>query len=268
MKTPTYLLPIVLLFSLSNLYAQDVIYLSDGSKEEGKISLISKSKITYKKADNPNGPDHELEKEDVLMVVYENGNHEVFNGKKKTDPRATDFGRHFVSWQFTDLLATNVTVAYEFFNKSGTLGFRLPLSFGFNKDAVHYPGDPEVFGTQGRIFASALEMNYYPTGQGRAKYFVGPSLGFGLNRYYYYNYNWLEGDLYGYEENKGEAYRFSLLINNGVMFQPTKHFNITTSLGLGMSSYFNTLNKQNDYGYYTDDFTPAVTLSVSAGYRF
>lgn len=268
MKTPAYLL-LLLLFSVSA-FAQDNIYLTDGSKLEGKVNLVSEKTITYKKVDNLNGPDYELDKDDVLLVVYENGTHEVFSDKKKTNSSTSGFGRHYIAWQFTDLLTTNVTLTYEFFNKSGNLGFKLPLSFGFNSNAVHYPGNPEILGTPGRVFASALELNYYPTGQGKAKYFVGPSLGFGMNRYYDYQDWFIEGDTYASNEEITRSYRFTFLVNNGVMFQPTKHLSITTGLGLGMSSYFDGLDEQESYNGYNNDevFTPAVTVNIGAGYRF
>lgn len=277
MNKLAYLLLLTSLLSGLNLFAQDVIYLKDGTKVDGKISLVGQDNITYKKADNLTGPDYEMKRGEVLMIVYENGSHEIINAPSKTkgvDQRATDFGRHMVTWEFMDLLSINMSMSYEYFTKSGYLGLRVPLSMGFDQNAYTYGDIPEVFGTRGRVWASGFDLNYYPTGQGTLKYFIGPSLGIGSNRYesyyddYYAEPYYAADDTsymypmydYNYDYQTGLATRVSLHINNGWIAQPTKNFNISGAMGLGLSTRF---FKGENMGY-----TPSVTLRLSAGYRF
>lgn len=283
MNKPAYLILLIALLSTLSTVAQDVIYLTDGTKVDGKISLVGTDHVTYKKADNPTGPDHQLQRKEVLMIVYENGTHEVINKSGTssgtgirlfTNDIDTTFGRHMVSWEFMDLMLVNISISYEYFVKSGKLGVRVPLSIGLDESAYTYGNMPEVIGTRGRIFASGVDLNYYPTGQGKFKYFIGPSLGFGLNRHetdYYADYPYEEPYYdpvdstyiypeYDYYYERGQAQRFSLHINNGWIAQPTKNFSIIGSMGLGVITRF--LNG-NNLGY-----NPSVTLRLSAAYRF
>lgn len=278
MNKQTYLVLLIVLLSAFNALAQDAVYLTDGSKVEGKVSLVGTDVITYKKSDNLSGPDHQIERKEVLIIVYENGTHEVINKSGSssslfTNNTDTAFGRHMISWEFMDLMLINMSISYEYFVKSGKLGIRVPLSIGFDDEFYTYGNIPEVIGTRGRIFATGVDFNYYPTGQGKLKYFIGPSLGFGLNRQETDYYGYIEGDVYydpndtaynypvdDYYYDKGQATRYSLHINNGWIAQPTKNFNIIGSIGLGVMTRF---LHGNNLGY-----TPSVTLRLSAAYRF
>lgn len=78
----TFLLSCGLVFILSHLFAQDIIYKSDGSEIKTKIIEITTEAIKYKKFEQLEGPVRNILLSDVFMIIYENGTHEVF---KKTE---------------------------------------------------------------------------------------------------------------------------------------------------------------------------------------
>lgn len=60
-------------------YGQDQIVKKDGNKIKCKITEIGLSEIKYYNQDNLQGPLYSISKEQVHMIVYENGKKEVFN---------------------------------------------------------------------------------------------------------------------------------------------------------------------------------------------
>lgn len=83
---------LLLLFCLLSLFsvmrAQDVIVRHDGSTIVCKVQKVGIAEIEYKKASNLEGPLYVIAKEDVLSINYENGDRDVFGGKKE-EPAAT-----------------------------------------------------------------------------------------------------------------------------------------------------------------------------------
>lgn len=65
-------------------FAQDVIICRNGDEITSKILKISKSEVEYKKWTNPDGPTYTLEKADIFMIKYQNGEKDVF----KDEPSA------------------------------------------------------------------------------------------------------------------------------------------------------------------------------------
>lgn len=65
------------LFVLAN--AQDVIYLTSGTQQNGKVLQVNVNEVSYKKAENPDGPVYIISKSDISMIEYQNGAKDVFN---------------------------------------------------------------------------------------------------------------------------------------------------------------------------------------------
>lgn len=59
--------------------AQDIITTTSGEKISSKVTEITPDSVKYKRIDNPNGPVYVINKSDVLSILYENGNEEVYN---------------------------------------------------------------------------------------------------------------------------------------------------------------------------------------------
>lgn len=75
----------ILLLVLSCIcFAQDTIYKTDGTEIKSKVIEITDDVIKYKKFTNPDGPSYTVLKAEVFMIVYQNGEREVF--KKNEQP--------------------------------------------------------------------------------------------------------------------------------------------------------------------------------------
>jgi len=74
----------ILLLVLSCIcFAQDTIYKTDGTEIKSKVVEITNDLIKYKKFSNLDGPSYTVFKAEVFMIVYQNGEREVF---KKNEP--------------------------------------------------------------------------------------------------------------------------------------------------------------------------------------
>ncbi|MBO5847963.1 MAG: hypothetical protein J6R17_01980 [Bacteroidales bacterium] len=66
----------------SNLFSQDVIFLSNGNEIEAKIIKIGDSEIEYKKWSNQEGPTFTEKASNIFMIKYQNGEKEIFENKQ------------------------------------------------------------------------------------------------------------------------------------------------------------------------------------------
>jgi hypothetical protein len=62
-------------YEVATIYGQDIIYLKDDSKIEGKVQEVTPEKIKYKKLDNLSGPNFSVKKESALLVFSEKGSY-------------------------------------------------------------------------------------------------------------------------------------------------------------------------------------------------
>jgi hypothetical protein len=69
----------IILYIYHPLKAQDKIHKTDSTIIETKVLEIGNTEIKYKKFSNQNGPTYTISKTEVQMIVYENGEKEIFN---------------------------------------------------------------------------------------------------------------------------------------------------------------------------------------------
>jgi hypothetical protein len=74
---------LVMLFSASMLYAQDIITLRSGETINGKVAEVGTTEIRYYKSSNINGPVYVAAKSDIRQIVYENGSKDIFTHTQK-----------------------------------------------------------------------------------------------------------------------------------------------------------------------------------------
>ena len=70
------------------LLAQDIIILKSGEEIKALVQEVGLNELKYKKFENPNGPVYTLQKTNVFMVRYENGEKDVFS--TETTPAKTE----------------------------------------------------------------------------------------------------------------------------------------------------------------------------------
>jgi len=244
----TYISITLLFFASGYLHAQDTLYKADGSVHIVKILEVNDSQVKYKLYDNQEGPLYVIGKDNVTRIKFENGLIEDFPVHLpekiipliKIDPRTTDFGRNFISVNIFDLLTQNtLTFGYEYTFKSGLISLKVPVSFRFDNNG-YYPGH--------KSFGTGLDLNLYPYGQGKAKFFYGPS--FEYRKYEFSNSN--------YEINSV----YALLFQAGYLFQPTKHLNFSINAGIGYARLI------SDNSYYNNTGDVATKAGLNIGYKF
>ncbi len=82
---------IILLFTSFFAYAQDKIYNTDKSIIEVKVIEIIEGKIKFKKFKNQEGPLYTISTDNVEMIVFANGEKEIFNKGVKQEDSSKDF---------------------------------------------------------------------------------------------------------------------------------------------------------------------------------
>ena len=65
-------------------FAQDVITKKDGTDIQAKVLEVNENEVKYRRYDYLDGPIFTMLKSDILIVRYENGTNDVFNGKGKS----------------------------------------------------------------------------------------------------------------------------------------------------------------------------------------
>ena len=81
---------IMALLCASYVSASDVIVTKDSKKIESKVLKVSADEIEYKKASNLEGPTFVVKTSEILTVIYDNGEVEIFQGKEEKQPVAVE----------------------------------------------------------------------------------------------------------------------------------------------------------------------------------
>ncbi len=69
----------MMLFLLASVKAQDLITTKDGKDIQAKILEVTNTEVKYKKFNNQDGPTFTMNKSEILIVRYQNGENEVFS---------------------------------------------------------------------------------------------------------------------------------------------------------------------------------------------
>lgn len=255
-------LTLFLLISMSFIAgAQDVIYKTNGSKEEAKILLVGDKEIQYKKFNNPEGPVYSMNKSEIMMITYENGEYEMVKSqtsvaKSNKQELATNFAKNLLTYHLFDVVYGDFTFSYERILSSGTIGISIPVGLGYAYYSDYFNNSNQW--VKNMIY-SGIGVNFYPTGQGKWRYFLGPNVrvGYGKQNYGYYY------DEYGnyVEEDGNEGIYTKFFVDNGVMFTPVRNLSISTIVGVGVRFF-------PEASYSNNVVMPTAYFSVNLHYRF
>jgi hypothetical protein len=216
----------IALFSLSIVAsAQDVMFMSDGSKQETKVLEVGTESIRYKKHNNLTGPDYVVAKAKVVLIIFENGVHEVISTTSKTastveDTANTSFGKSLISFNVMDILLNRISFGYERIFAKGKIGLKIPIGVGFLENTSSNLNTKWI---------SGLDLHYYPMGQRKVSYFTGFSFAFGqeLEDSYLYGSN-------GYQRVINNVNFYGFYLNNGVYFKTGRNIGLSLNFGIGL----------------------------------
>ncbi len=257
------ILVILCLSILANLaFTQDLIVTKSGEKIEGKVTDVQNNQVKFHKKDNPDGPVYILNKDDIVMIKYKDGKTQVFI-KEIVEPRVEkeepteqpELGQHLVTYHLFDIVFNDFTLSYEQIFKGGSMGLEIPIGIGFNYNEYY------AYGDYSNKFYSGLGLNFYPTGQGQWRYFVGPSFRLGMARTQIYTPgtapNWI-----GTEYVK-EFFYAKLFVNNGIVYSPVPNLSISAIGSLGIKYFDINIDEYTQKGVYNSGH-----FAVNMSYRF
>jgi len=221
----------IFLFSLNFTFAQDIIIKQNGDSLKTTIQTVNPETISYLLDGMKNNIVFTINKDEIAKVIYRNGIVENFNTtetpKAKSKNSSFAFKKNLVSIDALGLGTGSLRISYERLLQEN-FGLKIPISYNyyktdFNNFDLHY--------------YSGLEINFYPTGQGVVRYFVGPALHFGLAETEDYHIIFVEEQGHIYERHIYEdvdVFFSRFLINNGLIITPIDNFSISMISGLGV----------------------------------
>ncbi len=287
-----HILLVLLAFGSTRIFAQDTLYRVDGRVSNVRIIEINSNQVKFRNPEGQGGPLFVLNKSEVVKVVYSDGRMERFNSESaapmvqtnmygnvwgdvpKPDPLRTNFKRRYVNLSVTDYFAGALTVGYEYFTKTGDYSLRVPVSIGFKTLGISGYGirETEYEGRQAyyrenKKFSTGFECYYYPYGQGKVRYYFGPAIEMGWFEYT----DEMRSNTFPYtitDKNQNGSFQ-SVLVHNGILFQPTPEINFNISIGLGYCQ--SRFRHQDANGFETlstkrSEFAARYGLTV--GYKF
>jgi hypothetical protein len=201
-----------------------------------------------------------------VLITYQNGEFETIKSAAD-DKRAAkielseNFAKNLITYHLFDVVYGDFTFSYERILASGTIGIKIPVGIGY----AYSTGLNNFNNNNNRVYNaiySGIGINFYLTGQGKWRYFVGPNIrvGYGkmvdTNSGYYDEYgNWIQG------EDSYEGLYTKFLVDNGVMFTPIRRFCIAAVVGVGIR-FFPEAGNNNNPVY------PTANFSFNMSYRF
>ena len=247
-------------------FAQDKIYLPDGSVTEGRVLEVTQDIIKYKKASLPDGPVYTVSKKDVLMIAYANGEHEVINtlSGESTSSELPDkvedapFKRkRVIGFDLFQHYYRNVGFFIERI-KSPLYAMRFTLYANY-RDRDDREGFPIEYGFSVNPKFHVYNHEYVRT-------FLGPSFHHGVsretvtNRYNPYN----PYDYYSRGTETVWNWHESIMLEAGVSVNPVKNLDITLSGGFGYMTTLGLTGSEN----MNIDIDKAWKVGISIGGKF
>ena len=263
--------------------AQDKIYKKNGDVIEGKVKEVNAKNISYKRWDNPEGPDYVIGRNEVQRIKYQNGSEdymaperESMTKGRKPQSKKIEYGGNIVSAALINLSddGFGVGLAYErALDKRGVINFSLPINLCFSSisgNEVYNPttGSYDYNMLKRSIFQIMPGVKFYPTGnQGKVRYAIAAQVAYYTGTKEMEQY--LPSPTIGsyYTIGSAQVQKLGVIVNNSVNMFPTQHVFIGIDLGLGLT-YMNKeenlmTNKMQELGT-----AQLAQFNFRIGYRF
>ena len=226
--------------------AQDIIYLNNGVKVEALVKELNVVSIKYKNFANPDGPTYVVNRQDVLLIQYQNGTVEIINSNptsvsppntetltpKKEAPKKGVYDAHYLNKNciyFNGLALTNSDLAFIYDREiaKSRLSIVLLGAYNFNVHTNYTNMYIQALNNSKKNYDLGAGINYYTQTRKKTQYFVGI-----LVKYMNYEYvreTSVEETLNGltYTITKQENvnnYQIAGMIVNGLQFRITPFF--------------------------------------------
>lgn len=75
-------------YTVQAVYA-DIIYLNNGDEIKAKVESVETNEVKYKRESNPNGPTFSIMKQQILMIIYANGEKDIFQNNQSAQHQSS-----------------------------------------------------------------------------------------------------------------------------------------------------------------------------------
>lgn len=177
----------IIMFGYIYSNAQDKIYFTDGNQVEVKILEVNTNDVKYKKHSNIEGPTYTKDKSEIHMIVYQNGENEIFKEDtpkdiyvSKKSVKEESFRKNRIYIQVVSLSSDGTVlipnIAFELISSKSKWGHEFSIdyrSFSTTSDEIN-------------ILRLGGANNYYKKGNGKG-FYVGPAASLAFISYSDYN---------------------------------------------------------------------------------
>lgn len=286
MRFKAILLSVCALVSLTA-SAQDKIYKRNGDVINGKVKEVNQKSVSYKRQDNPDGPDYVINRSEVTKIQYQNGSEDYMSNSPHRDDRMPEhssepkpqihYGGNIISAALINLNehGYGVGLAYErSLDKKGVISLYLPVNVclgGIGNTDVY---DPLTGGSTSQplrrtIWQFMPGAKFYPAGnQGKARYAVGPQLVYETGTIEREQWIYDPSSSYGfYQKGDAKVQKLGVMINNSVNMFPTKNLFIGVDFGIGIPYNWEEENLSTGQMEAAGNDSPLVQLNFRLGFR-
>ncbi len=229
MKKAFVLLIGILVILPLQFFAQDLIYLNNNSRILATGVQRKGNTITFNEYGKSNSQIKSLNIDEIRIILYENGNiSKPF--KKDTIIKVREFNRNFFTVRITDLARGNITMSYQHLNKEGKMGYNIPFSVSIGDYAPEVMDFEREDVYQHNRFYTGFGINFYPTGQGKARFFTGIEIQGGVYQKYHRKHN----DYYYITTHKTDEGYGKLMVKNGLLLTPVPGFSMMVTVMMGI----------------------------------
>ncbi len=250
-KTTIFLLMLTLAWgTMHTLNAQDYIYLRDNSARIAAKNIKTDGVETrYQLYDGVSNAVFALDNLDISLIAYEDGSIKYFKDEDQLKS-VYEYKKNLFTFHLFSLIVNEFTLSYEHIFSGGKIGLQIPLSLGFSNS------NNNGFDNVNNKYFTGLNLNFYPTGQGRVRYYLGPGVQVGQS---YYN-----DDVYAngvYVTDKVETLAVRFYVNNGLVISPVPDMSLSVVGSIGVRYLDNP-------GDARDEIKTVGAFAFNLSYRF
>lgn len=214
-----------LLFIGKNVFSQDAIIKINHDTLFATVKEVGVNEIIYLLPELPQGPTFKIFKSGVEKIIFSTGV-EVIMIKDNYKTNGSDTLQNIVAFDLLGLSQSNVTCWYERRIKSGWLGIKIPISFGWDSNNYNYD----------YLFQSGVQFKAFFNKKSLVRGYFGPEIMAGIVRSEESYYDDISQNWNSHTDKKGYI---GLIPIVGFCVQPVKRFYMDFECGAGIARKFN-----------------------------
>lgn len=269
MKT-VFLSLVLALCVLTFANAQDKIVKRNGTTINGKVTEVGLRDVRYQINPDAGSAKFVIRKAILERIEFGNGEMVIINDRaaRKTSgtsqPENLEYGKNIIMLSPFKALDSGPGLGVSYERLAGPyVGIIIPVSFIFSEQYIYnsFSNSKHQYFTN---FYVSPGVKFYPFGQRKVTYAVGPNvmLGFAKDVKTNYTYNGTGGQVV--TEIPTKNFRLGLLVNNYLNFQITSKINLGINGGLGIR-YFD--RSRPNVGY-NEGMQIIAEFAFNFGFRF